>query len=315
VQPVAQRGEGADEVVVDRSRRAPHHRGDLVVREPVEPAQRQRLALARRQVGHPPPELRAQVARGGQLVGRRGAPGPHGVRLGRQQARPGARVARRVEREVAHRLVQERPQRPLGVERRAAPPHPHERLLRRVARRRLVAEQRDAVAHERVVGGVEQLGERLGVVGREAARPVGVRVDVRVGVGGCGHGRAGYPARAADDQRRARDHASTAGTRSRFVAGRHARRGPTFRRMRVVSLCPSLTELVFALGRGHALVGRTRFCHAPAGAVEAVERVGGTKNPKVERIVALRPDLVLLNEEENRREDAEALAAAACRCT
>jgi ABC-type Fe3+-hydroxamate transport system substrate-binding protein len=41
-----------------------------------------------------------------------------------------------------------------------------------------------------------------------------------------------------------------------------------------------------------------------------VERVGGTKNPKVERIVALRPDLVLLNEEENRREDAEALAAA-----
>ncbi len=80
--------------------------------------------------------------------------------------------------------------------------------------------------------------------------------------------------------------------------------------MRVVSLCPSLTELVFALGRGHTLVGRTRFCHHPAGLVEAVERVGGTKNPKVDRVVALRPDLVLMNEEENRREDADALAAA-----
>jgi ABC-type Fe3+-hydroxamate transport system substrate-binding protein len=80
--------------------------------------------------------------------------------------------------------------------------------------------------------------------------------------------------------------------------------------MRVVSLCPSLTELVVALGRGDTLVGRTRFCHQPAGAVEAIERVGGTKNPKVDRIIALRPDLVLLNEEENRREDAEALAAA-----
>jgi ABC-type Fe3+-hydroxamate transport system substrate-binding protein len=80
--------------------------------------------------------------------------------------------------------------------------------------------------------------------------------------------------------------------------------------MRVVSLCPSLTELVFALGRGPSLVGRTRFCHRPAGLVDAVERVGGTKNPKISRVVALRPDLVLLNEEENRREDADALAAA-----
>jgi ABC-type Fe3+-hydroxamate transport system substrate-binding protein len=80
--------------------------------------------------------------------------------------------------------------------------------------------------------------------------------------------------------------------------------------MRVVSLCPSLTELVFALGRGDTLVGRTRFCHHPADSVGAVERVGGTKNPKLARIVALGPDLVLMNEEENRREDAEALAAA-----
>ena len=79
---------------------------------------------------------------------------------------------------------------------------------------------------------------------------------------------------------------------------------------RVVSLCPSLTELVFALGRGDRLVGRTRFCHTPAAGVARVPRLGGTKNPRVERIAALAPDLVLMNEEENRREDAEALQAA-----
>lgn len=84
--------------------------------------------------------------------------------------------------------------------------------------------------------------------------------------------------------------------------------------MRIVSLCPSLTELVFDLGLGDSLVGRTKFCVHPADRVEAVEKVGGTKNPKVERIVELAPDVVLLNEEENRVEDAEALAAAGLRC-
>jgi len=84
--------------------------------------------------------------------------------------------------------------------------------------------------------------------------------------------------------------------------------------MRVVSLCPSLTELVFDLGRGDTLVGRTKFCVHPADRVAAVPSVGGTKNPKIERIVALAPDLVLLNEEENRREDADALRAAGIAC-
>jgi ABC-type Fe3+-hydroxamate transport system substrate-binding protein len=84
--------------------------------------------------------------------------------------------------------------------------------------------------------------------------------------------------------------------------------------MRIVSLCPSLTELVFDLGRGPDLVGRTKFCVHPAGDVTRVESVGGTKNPKVARIVELRPDVVLLNAEENRREDAEALRAAGVRC-
>jgi len=84
--------------------------------------------------------------------------------------------------------------------------------------------------------------------------------------------------------------------------------------MRIVSLCPSLTELVFDLGRGDELVGITEYCVHPADRVDAIERVGGTKNPDVGRIVALRPDWVLLNEEENRREDAEALQAAGVRC-
>lgn len=79
--------------------------------------------------------------------------------------------------------------------------------------------------------------------------------------------------------------------------------------MRVVSLCPSLTELVFDLGSGSTLVGITRYCIHPADRVGQVETVGGTKDPEVERIIKLAPDLVLMNDEENRLEDAEALTA------
>ena len=75
-----------------------------------------------------------------------------------------------------------------------------------------------------------------------------------------------------------------------------------------------MTELVFDLGHGDELVGRTKFCIHPADRVGTIEKVGGTKNPKLDRIIALAPDLVLLNEEENRREDAEALEAAGIRC-
>lgn len=84
--------------------------------------------------------------------------------------------------------------------------------------------------------------------------------------------------------------------------------------MRIVSVCPSLTELVFALDAGDELVGITTWCVHPADGVAKVEKIGGTKDPDVARIVALEPDLVLLNEEENRRADAEALEAAGLRC-
>ena len=73
--------------------------------------------------------------------------------------------------------------------------------------------------------------------------------------------------------------------------------------MRVVSLVPSITETLFEWRV--APVGVTRFCEAPG-----VATVGGTKNPDIEAILALHPALVLMDREENRSEDADALAAA-----
>jgi ABC-type Fe3+-hydroxamate transport system substrate-binding protein len=73
--------------------------------------------------------------------------------------------------------------------------------------------------------------------------------------------------------------------------------------VRVVSLVPSLSETLVAWGRPPVAV--TRFCEQPG-----LPTVGGTKNPDIDAIVALVPDLVLLDREENRREDAEALEAA-----
>src|SRR6201992_2603918 len=76
---------------------------------------------------------------------------------------------------------------------------------------------------------------------------------------------------------------------------------------RVVSLVPSLTEAVAVSAPG-LLVGATDWCTHPADL--AVTRVGGTKNPDIAAIVALAPDVVLMNEEENRVPDIEALRAA-----
>jgi ABC-type Fe3+-hydroxamate transport system substrate-binding protein len=73
--------------------------------------------------------------------------------------------------------------------------------------------------------------------------------------------------------------------------------------LRVVSLVPSATESLLALGV--APVACTRFCEQPG-----LPTVGGTKNPDVAAIAVLAPDLVVVNDEENRAEDAGALAAA-----
>ncbi|WP_371651446.1 MULTISPECIES: helical backbone metal receptor [unclassified Streptomyces] len=76
---------------------------------------------------------------------------------------------------------------------------------------------------------------------------------------------------------------------------------------RVVSLVPSLTEAVAATAPG-LVVGATDWCTHPPDLAAA--RIGGTKNPDPEAIAALRPDLVIANEEENREPDLDALRAA-----
>jgi len=80
-------------------------------------------------------------------------------------------------------------------------------------------------------------------------------------------------------------------------------------RQRLVSLCPSMTETLFDIGAGPQVVGATRFCVRPE-RMEGVTRVGGTKDPRIQRILELEPTLVFANREENRLEDVEALRSA-----
>lgn len=68
---------------------------------------------------------------------------------------------------------------------------------------------------------------------------------------------------------------------------------------RVVSLVPSLTESLFDMGLGQALVGVTDYCIYPAEPLKGLAWVGGPKNPRILDILALNPDLVLANQEEN----------------
>lgn len=76
---------------------------------------------------------------------------------------------------------------------------------------------------------------------------------------------------------------------------------------RIVSLVPSLTELLIELGLQNKLVGRTRFCVHPKEKVESIPIVGGTKNPRLDKIHGLNPDLIVANKEENRRQDIQLL--------
>lgn len=76
---------------------------------------------------------------------------------------------------------------------------------------------------------------------------------------------------------------------------------------RVVSLVPSLTETLFDLGAGHSVVGITDFCIFPPEL--PLPRLGGTKNPHVDQIRALAPDLVHMNLEENLQRHGDAIEA------
>jgi iron complex transport system substrate-binding protein len=63
---------------------------------------------------------------------------------------------------------------------------------------------------------------------------------------------------------------------------------------RIVSLAPNLTEIVYAVGAGNRLVGRTKYCDYPA-EVKSVAEIGDTMTPSIERIIALKPQLVLVS--------------------
>jgi iron complex transport system substrate-binding protein len=79
---------------------------------------------------------------------------------------------------------------------------------------------------------------------------------------------------------------------------------------RVVSLVPSVTDSLIQLGAGDALVGITEYCPQPADAAKPPSRVGGTRTVEIDRVVDLKPDLVIANQEENPREVVEALEEA-----
>ena len=78
---------------------------------------------------------------------------------------------------------------------------------------------------------------------------------------------------------------------------------------RLVSLVPSWTETLFRFGFDAEVVGVTRWCVHPRELMQRVPKVGGTKDPDVAAIAALKPDLVVCEKEENRREDVDALRA------
>ncbi len=77
---------------------------------------------------------------------------------------------------------------------------------------------------------------------------------------------------------------------------------------RIVSLAPSITETLFAVGAGDQVVGVTTFCTFPPEA-KSKRRVGGITNPSIETIVSLRPDLILVSMEGNVRDDFTALVS------
>jgi ABC-type Fe3+-hydroxamate transport system substrate-binding protein len=76
---------------------------------------------------------------------------------------------------------------------------------------------------------------------------------------------------------------------------------------RIVSLIPSVTETLFALGLGDAVIGVTAYCVEPREDVRRKTKVGGQKNPALEVIRDLAPDLVVANVEENLKEHVERL--------
>lgn len=81
----------------------------------------------------------------------------------------------------------------------------------------------------------------------------------------------------------------------------------TFSGERIICICPAITETLFALGLGEQIVGRTRYCLYPKGDIEQVPIVGGTKKIDLEKVLALAPDIIITEKEDNSKEIVELL--------
>ncbi len=78
--------------------------------------------------------------------------------------------------------------------------------------------------------------------------------------------------------------------------------------MRIISLVPSLTKTLFDFGLDASqIVGRTKFCIHPGDQIRDVEIIGGTKDLKLDKIRALKPDLILASKEENEKDQVSSL--------
>ena len=78
---------------------------------------------------------------------------------------------------------------------------------------------------------------------------------------------------------------------------------------RIVSLVPSITELLFDLGLDKRIAGITKFCNEPSAACALKPKVGGTKNIGHASLSSLQPDLIIANKEENTPEDIAQLSS------
>ncbi len=76
---------------------------------------------------------------------------------------------------------------------------------------------------------------------------------------------------------------------------------------KIISLVPSITQLLFDLGLQEQIVGRTKFCIHPADKIKNIPTIGGTKNLDLKKIIALNPDLIFATKEENEKAQVEEL--------
>ena len=77
---------------------------------------------------------------------------------------------------------------------------------------------------------------------------------------------------------------------------------------RVISIVPSITELIINLGLKHLLIGITNYCIHPQKETDLIRKIGGTKTPKIDLILDLAPDIVIANKEENKMSDIEVIS-------